>query len=126
MNKFYIPLLLMVFLGLSVQAAVVHQDEYPKHDANKMIIPIGGNTWTINGGKISNEGLTNWNSTSIKVKVYVYISQSGSLNLSLNMNPGGKNRIKVTIQDVSKEVTVEGSFDKEFYVGKWENVQRGM
>jgi hypothetical protein len=115
----------MLVFALSVKAALVHQDEYPKHDANKMIVPIGGNTWTINGGNINNQGLTNWNSTSIKVKAYVYISQCGSLNLSLNMNPGGKNRIKLTIQGVSKEVTVEGSFDKEFYVGKWENVQKG-
>ena len=115
----------MVFLGLSVQAAVVHQDAYPIHDANKMIIPIGGNAWTINGGNINNEGLTNWNSNSIKVKVYVYISQSGSLNLSLNMNPGGKNRLKVTIQGVSKEVIVEGTLDKEFYVGKWKNIAKG-
>jgi hypothetical protein len=41
------------------------------------------------------------------------------------MNPGGKNKLKVTIQGVSKEVIVEGSEEKEFFVGRWEHVQPG-
>ena len=90
-----------------------------------MIVPIGGNTWTINGGKVTNMGLTEWKSTITKVKAYVYLSQSGTIHLSLNMNPGGKNILKVTIQGSSKELTVEGSEVKEFYVGKWERIQPG-
>lgn len=90
-----------------------------------MIVPIGGNTWTINGGKVTNMGLTEWESTITKVKAYVYFSQSGTIHLSLNMNPGGKNILKVTIQGSSKELTVEGSEEKEFYVGKWERIQPG-
>jgi hypothetical protein len=41
------------------------------------------------------------------------------------MNPGGQNRLKVTIQGVSKEVAVEGNIEKEFYVGRWEHVAMG-
>jgi hypothetical protein len=41
------------------------------------------------------------------------------------MNPGGKNKLKFTLQGISKELTVEGSLEKEFYVGKWENIHKG-
>jgi len=41
------------------------------------------------------------------------------------MNPGGKNKLKFTLQGISKELTVEGSLEKEFYVGKWENIHQG-
>ena len=86
---------------------------------------MGGNTWTIHGGKITNKGLTNWESNSTSVKTYVYVSQSGTLKLSVNMNPGGKNKLKFTIQGISKELSVEGSLEKEFFVGNWENIHQG-
>lgn len=125
MIKLLMPFLLIVFFGFCVQAAPAIQGDYQAHDANKMIVPIGGNTWTINGAKVTNMGLTEWESTTTKVKAYVYLSQSGTIHLSLNMNPGGKNILKVTIQGSSKELTVEGSEVKEFYVGKWERIQPG-
>jgi hypothetical protein len=125
MIKLLMPFLLIVFFVFCVKAAPTKQGEYQTHDANKMIVPIGGNTWTINGGKVTNMGLTEWKSTITKVKAYVYLSQSGTIHLSLNMNPGGKNILKVTIQGSSKELTVEGSEVKEFYVGKWERIQPG-
>jgi hypothetical protein len=44
------------------------------HDANKMMVPVGGNTWTIKGGKVTNGGLFDWVSTSTRVKTYVSLS----------------------------------------------------
>ena len=114
MIKRLILFLLISFLGFSVNAA-----------PNKIIVPVGGNSWTINGAKITNQGLINWSSTSTKVKTYIYLPQTGTLNLSINMNPGGKNILKITVQNISKEVMVEGSEEKEFYIGKWEHVQPG-
>lgn len=125
MIKLLIPFLLIAFFGSCGKAAPTKQSEPQTHDTNKMIVPIGGNTWTITGGSVTNNGLTGWESTETRVKTYVYLSQSGSLHLSLNMNPGGKNILKVTLQGLSKEVTVEGNLEKEFYVGKWENVNQG-
>lgn len=125
MIKLLIPFLLIAFFGSCGKAAPAKQSEPQSHDTNKMIVPIGGNTWTITGGSVTNNGLTGWESTESRVKTYVYLSQSGSLHLSLNMNPGGKNILKVTLQGLSKEVTVEGNLEKEFYVGKWENVNQG-
>ena len=125
MIKILIPFLLIPFFGSCTKDSVGKAIENQTHLANKMIVPIGGNAWTINGGKISNDGLINWTSTSTIVKTYVSISQTGTIHLSLNMNPGGKNKLKITIQGISKELTVEGNLEKEFYVGKWENVQPG-
>jgi hypothetical protein len=117
--------MLVAFFGLSVKAAPVKHSVYQILDTNKMYVPIGGNTWTLNGGKITNNGLTDWTSTTTSVQTYIYLSQSGTLYLSLNMNPGGKNILKVTVQGISKEVTVEGDLEKEYYVGKWEHVNQG-
>ena len=125
MIKLFIPYLLLTFFGFCVKAAPSKHNETQAHDANKMTVPMGGNTWIIHGGKITNKGLTNWESASTRVKTYVYVSQSGTLKLSVNMNPGGKNKLKFTLQGISKELTVEGSLEKEFYVGKWENIHKG-
>jgi len=91
MIKLFIPYLLLTFFGFCVKAAPSKHNETQAHDANKMTVPMGGNTWTIHGGKITNMGLTNWESSSTRVKTYVYVSQSGTIKLSVNMNPGGKN-----------------------------------
>ena len=117
MIKLLIPFLLLTSFSSQVNALPGKQNEPQTHEANKIIVPIGGNTWTINGGKITNAGLVDWSSTSTKVNIYVNLSQNGTLNLSLNLNPGGKNKLKVTIQGISKDVTVEGSEEKEFYIG---------
>jgi hypothetical protein len=117
-----LPLMLFVSCGKAAPAIVI---EPQTHDANKMMVPFGGNSWTVSGGNITNNGLSGWESTTTKVKTYVYLSQSGSLHISLNMNPRGKNTLKVTIQGFSNLVTVEGSQEKEFYIGKWENIKQG-
>lgn len=125
MIKLLIPFLLLTSFSSQVNALPGKQNEPQTHEANKIIVPVGGNTWTNNGGKVTNAGLIDWSSTSTKVNIYVNLSQNGTLNLSLNLNPGGKNKLKVTIQGISKEVTVEGSEEKEFYIGKWDHVEPG-
>ncbi len=125
MIKISITFLFAALFSLSVNAVAGKQSIYQMHDANKMIVPIGGNTWTINGAKVSNKGLSDWTSSITSVQTYIYLSQNGTLHLSLNMNPGGKNILKITIQGISKEVAVEGEIENEFYVGTWENVQKG-
>jgi hypothetical protein len=125
MLKQIISFILIVFFSFCVKSAAGKQIEPLSHDANKITVPVGGNTWTTHGGKVTNNGLTNWELSSTKIRTYVYLSQSGTLNLSVQMNPGGKNKLKVTLQGISKEVIVEGSMEKEFFVGKWEQVHQG-
>jgi hypothetical protein len=125
MIKLVASLLLLNSFILSVNAKTGNQKDSQRHELNKLIVFVGGNTWTINGGLITNNGLTDWTSTTTRVQTYIHLSQSGTLHLSLNMNPGGKNKLKITIQGVSKEVIVEGGMEKEYYVGKWEDVHQG-
>ena len=125
MIKFFFTLFLMGFFALSLKATPGNQFVAKSHDTNVLIVPIGGNTWTINGGIINNKGLTIWTATATKVHTYVYLTESGTLHLSLNMNPGGKNKLKITVQGISKEVIVEGVLEQAYYVGKWEHVKNG-
>ena len=125
MIKLFFPLLLLALFSFNVKAAPSKPFETQTHDANKVIVPVGGNTWAINGASITNKGLTDWTSTTTTVQTYIYLSQTGTVHLSLNMNPGGKNILRVTLQGISKEVIVDGALEKEFYVGKWENVHQG-
>lgn len=90
-----------------------------------MIVPIGGNSWTINGGKIDNTGLSEWESTATTIQTYIYLAQRGTLHLSMNIHPRGKSKLKVTIQGLAKEVIVDGVEEKDFFVGKWENLTQG-
>jgi hypothetical protein len=125
MNKHFFSLLLIGFFALSLKATPGNQFVTQTHDANEIIVPVGGNTWSINGGSVNNKGLTNWTSTATKVHTYVYLTKTGTLHLSLNMNPGGKNKLKITVQGISKEVIVEGVLEQAYYVGKWEHVKNG-
>ena len=59
MIKLFIPYFLLTLFSFCVKAAPSKHKEAQTHDANKMIVPMGGNTWTIHGGKITNKGLTN-------------------------------------------------------------------
>jgi hypothetical protein len=117
MNKHFFSLLLMGFFALSLKATPGNQFVTQTHDANEIIVPVGGNTWSINGGSVNNKGLTNWTSTATKVHTYVYLTKTGTLHLSLNMNPGGKNKLKITVHGISKEVIVEGVLEQAYYVG---------
>ena len=125
MIRILLPFILAICLGSCGKAAPVKKTETPQHDANRTLVPIGGNTWTTNGASVTNNGLTGWESTNTKVSSYVHLAQGGTLHLSLNMNPGGKNTLRVTIQGMAKEVTADGNIEKEFYVGKWDNVAPG-
>jgi hypothetical protein len=95
-----------------------------QHDANKINVPIGGNSWTYNGGVINNTGLSNWNSSSTSINTYVLIPADGTLKISLLMNPGGQSTIAVKIQGESKEISIQGTVEKEYFVGEWKNIKK--
>ena len=95
------------------------------HDANKMVVPLGGNSWTTNGAAVSNSGVNGWESAETTISTYIWLANKGVLNLSINMNPAGKTAIRVTIQGVSKNVMAEGNADAEFFVGKWDGIEPG-
>ena len=115
---------LVVFFSSFGNAVPVNKIQ-TNHDANKMVLPLGGNSWTTNGGSISNNGLKGWESTATTVTTYVWLANKGVLNLSINMNPAGKSTIRVTIQGISKNVMAKGNAEAEFYAGKWDGIEPG-
>lgn len=124
MIKIALSIFLIVFSS-SCSKANPSDINKAEHDANKVMVPIGGNTWTTNGGSISNNGLKGWESTATTVTTYIWLANKGVLNLSINMNPAGKSTIRVTIQGVSKNVIAEGNAEAEFFAGKWDAVEPG-
>lgn len=96
-----------------------------QHDANKLMVPIGGNSWSADGGTVNNEGLSAWTSAATVTKTFVHLSQAGTLKLSIRMNPGGKSAVKVTLLGVAKTITVEGAAEQEFFIGNWDIPSKG-
>jgi hypothetical protein len=94
-------------------------------DTLSMAVPVGGNTWTTNGALVTKNGISNWVSSATKIITYIHLPQRGNLNLSVNLNPGGKSTIRITIQGVSKQLTVEANAERQFFVGQWENLTPG-
>ena len=96
------------------------------HDANKQMIPIGGNSWTINGGNITEKGLIDWTSKQTICRTYFKLAQKGILKLSLFLNTnGGKSKVSVSILGKSIEILAEGNAEKEYFVGEWNIAQVG-
>ncbi len=42
------------------------------HDVNKQMIPIGGNSWTMNGGDITEKGLVDWGNKQTVCRTYCF------------------------------------------------------
>jgi hypothetical protein len=95
------------------------------HDANKIVVPLGGNSWTSKGANVSNSGVGGWESTATTITTYIWLANKGTLNLSINMNPAGKSAIRIAIQGVSKEVIAEGNTEAEYFAGKWDSLEPG-
>ncbi|WP_064196456.1 MULTISPECIES: DUF3472 domain-containing protein [Emticicia] len=112
--KIFIVLVICVLVAKSTQ--IIAQT----HDSNAKQIPIGGNAWTYNGGKISEQGFSDWENTSTICRTYFKTSQQGTLKLSIIINTNGsKSKLKVSIQGKSIEIIAENNTEKEVYVGEW-------
>lgn len=96
------------------------------HDVNKQMIPIGGNSWTMNGGNITEKGLVDWENKQTVCRTYFKLTQKGTLKLSLFLNTNsGKNKVSVTVLGKSIEILAEGNAEKEYFVGEWTIAQAG-
>ena len=111
---------------------VQHKEKLPviaesaSHDPNQQSIPLGGNAWTSDGGKITEKGLTNWTSPETVCGTYFKTTKGGTLKLSLFLNPNGsESKISVTIFDKSVEFVANGNTEKEYFVGEWNVPEAG-
>lgn len=96
------------------------------HDLNIQMIPIGGNSWTINGGEITDQGLVDWTNKQTICRTYFKLAQKGTLKLSLFLNTqGGKSKLNVSVLGKTFEVLAKGDSEKEYFVGEWNISQAG-
>lgn len=87
-------------------------------------VPVGGNTWQNNGdsarGTVTNDGIVNWTSQGVIFTTWVRIAKKGKVRLSLGLSvPGGESRIAVSIQKVTRQVTISGPSLTDHYAGEW-------
>ena len=91
------------------------------HDSNKILIPIGGNSWTNNLTEIiSDEGLKGWSKHQTICKTYLRVNKTGKIKISIVINAlGGTSSLNVTLAGKGATVSVSGNKEKEFFVGEW-------
>ena len=124
----FIFICLSVFLSCNpAQISSDNLEPIPQsHDANRQVIPIGGNAWVSNGGKISKTGLEDWTNPATVCTVYARFTQAGKLKLSLLLNAqNSQSKIKVSLLGKSKTISVSGAGEKEFFVGEWSIAKAG-
>jgi hypothetical protein len=118
-------ILIIAIVSLSCKKSNAEEITPLTHEPNKLVVPIGGNAWITNGGAITKQGLTQWESPKSVCKSYVYFSEGGSLKLSLLLNPKGKSHIKVTINGKAISLSAESTVEKDFMVGEWLITEKG-
>ncbi|WP_035479439.1 DUF3472 domain-containing protein [Gelidibacter mesophilus] len=93
-------------------------------------IPVGPNSWVVNSATantdmISDSGIKNWSDLKTVVRTYFKTDTAGKLHLGLNLNvPEGTSRIKVSLENQTKNVKVNSSQNQPVNLGVFD-VQAG-
>ncbi|MBL7764248.1 MAG: DUF3472 domain-containing protein [Chitinophagaceae bacterium] len=104
---------------------------YSQSLTNKMLIPLGGNSWVTvkakNGKEeVTNKGWKNWEHSDVVWSTYIKINTPGVLKVSVALAvPEGKSKIACSIERESKIITVAGKGKKEYAVGEWKIAKAG-
>ena len=100
--------------------------EATTQDTAMEAIPVSGNSFVTSdhasGALVTRqEGLANWTGLDVVISTYAYIKSTGTLSVSLRGNvAAGTSVVKVTINGVSKRVTLSGSSMGDHYVGDFD------
>ncbi len=86
-------------------------------------LPLAGNTWVSQGSSkqsmITDAGIGNWSDANAQFDTYLRITQPGSFKVSLKAKASGESRLQVTIDGISKTVTVRSSDYDMVDAGRW-------
>lgn len=91
--------------------------------ANAISVPVAGNSFLTVKPSGANEVITstklgNWTNSNSVISTYFRVSNSGTLNIGLRASvPSGTSVVKVTIGNVSKNVTLTGSAYTNYIAG---------
>lgn len=91
---------------------------------SSLIIPIGGNTWSKpiqpRSRVISNTGIVNWTDASAQFDTYFRVSTPGKLHLKISAKTEGRSSLRVIINNVPRDITVDGNVFRLYSIGTWE------
>src|SRR5690606_21232360 len=91
---------------------------------SSLIIPIGGNTWSKpiqpRSRVISNTGIVNWTDASTQFDTYFRVSTPGKLHLKISAKTEGRSSLRVIINNVPRDITVDGNVFRLYSIGTWE------
>ncbi len=84
-------------------------------------VPIGGNSWVEQRTqeRITEEGLTEWSSSTATLATYVRVARPGTLSLHLVASSSGTSAVRVTVLDQSTTLTLKTGNALENRVGEW-------
>lgn len=106
--------LLLSFIGIHALFATNLERE-------KIVVPIGGNSW-VRGGhqeKVTKEGLDNWTDAGAILDTYVWFTENVPVKLFLRASITGSSKVRITIGEDSKDIFFEEGVEKEHFVGEW-------
>ncbi|HEY9561373.1 MAG TPA: DUF3472 domain-containing protein [Anseongella sp.] len=88
-------------------------------------VPVGGNTWRSSGGekggRVTNQGIRDWDDGEVVFTTYVRTSRKGSLKVSLEVSvPGGTSELEISIGGQHRKLSVSGAETHLVPVGSWQ------
>lgn len=116
----------LLFISLIVSACA-----YTQLTSNKMIVPLGGNSWLTvkakNGNeKVTDSGWQNWQHAGAVWSTYIKLFKKGTLKISAVLNvPAGESKLQWMIAGKGNAVTVSGAVNKEHNIGEWNIAEPG-
>ena len=103
----------------------------PRLNELKIDIPLKGNSWivddvSLNQSMVTDQGLKNWSKKSALIRTFVRLNSAGYLSLGLKAKSlKGRSVVRITIGDVSKEITIDNKDFKVIPVGYFDIPEEG-
>lgn len=95
-------------------------------------IPTAGNSWVLQNGEytsselITSDGIQNWNNQNHSIRTFFYMEEAGEISLGISAKvQKGVSKLKVSIGNKSKNITLQGSGLVETYIGDFKIDQPG-
>ena len=136
--KTYSVLVLLLAMQVFLACSSCSKSNDDGEDINKALlselkisVPLNGNAWlsndvSLNESMITEQGLKNWSKESSLIRTFVGLNATGQLSLGLKARSiKGKSVIRMTIGDVSKEITIENNEFEIIPVGSFDISEEG-
>ena len=100
---------LIFFLGCSAENKIPEEEEVVGYE-NNVVIPLGGNAYSISDGEklvIGEEGIESWTNTEKKLAIYFYSAEESNCNLTIPIETNQNTiRYSVSLNDDFFEIEV--------------------